>query len=183
MKTNLQIIIEKNRALYEVEGAPPLLQQIVKLHTLTIREFADIFDISKDYAEKLMKHRVFPTVPLAFDIARYFEVTVEDLWGWRVDDHGKRRPLLIEDPKTGKAFRLLDKPAHATMELVRDKMKADLLATIEKETYEKWDILVALMALATTQEGFEEQKWVDLDRAMRREEERLRRLVTLVLED
>ena len=124
MKTNVQVTSEKCRAIYEVEGVPPLLQQISQLHRLTIREFAAIFGISKDYSEKIIKHRVFPTLELAFRISRYFEVTVEELFGWRVDDDGKRRPLLTVDPKTGKAFRLLEsKKEHETMALVHERLK------------------------------------------------------------
>ena len=105
-KSNIQVTVEKCRALYEVEGSPKLLQQITTCYRITIREFASIFGISKAHAEDIIKHRKFPALDLAVRISRYFECTVEDLFAWRVDDDGKRRPLLIVDPKTGVAVRL-----------------------------------------------------------------------------
>jgi transcriptional regulator with XRE-family HTH domain len=122
-KTAQQIVNEKCRALYEVEGAPPLLQQICSIFRLTIREFASIFGISKGYSEDIIKQRKFPTLDLGIRISRYFEVSVEELFGWRVDDDGKRRPLLVVNPKTGVAFRLSEKKKeHDTMPLVREKL-------------------------------------------------------------
>lgn len=124
MKTSLQIVIEKQRALYEVEGAPPFLQQITTLFRITIREFASIFGISKAHAEAIIKQRKFPALELGIRITRYFGCTVEDLFGWRLDDDGKRRPLLIEDPKTGKAYRLSDvKKQDSTMTLMENKLR------------------------------------------------------------
>ena len=123
-KTNIQVTVEKCRALYEVEGSPKLLQQITTCYRITIREFASIFGISKAHAEDIIKHRKFPALDLAVRISRYFECTVEDLFAWRVDDDGKRRPLLIVDPKTGVAVRL--KPRERkddTMAMIHEKLK------------------------------------------------------------
>lgn len=95
MPTNLQITIERQRAVYE-SLAKPLLYQMAMLHRLSIREFAAIFQISKGHAEAVLKHQVAPNLELAFRIARYFEVRVDDLFGWMFDDVGVRRPLLVE---------------------------------------------------------------------------------------
>lgn len=123
-KTEIQIVNEKCRAEYVREGIPPLLQQFTQVHRITIREFASIFGISKAYAEDIIKHRKFPTLDIAVRIARYFGCTVEELFGWRVDDDGKRRPLLKLDPKTGVAYRLKErKQDDSTLELVRERLK------------------------------------------------------------
>src|SRR5271155_701972 len=106
MPTNIQLINEKARAVYDTDGAPPLLQQCCQLYRITFREFASIFGISRGHAENLLKHRTFPSMELGIAIARYFECTVEDMFGWRIDDDGKRCPLIVVDPKTGVARRL-----------------------------------------------------------------------------
>jgi DNA-binding XRE family transcriptional regulator len=123
-KTNVQIVSEKCRALYEIPGSPPLLQQVIQVYRITIREFAATFGISKFHAEDIIKQRKFPSTELAIRICRYFECSVEELFGWRVDDDGKRRPLLRVDPKTNTAYRLSERdPKHETMALVREKIK------------------------------------------------------------
>ena len=95
MPTNLQRTIEKQRAIYETL-ATPLLYQLARMHGLTIREFAEVFEISKNHAEAVLKHRTAPSLELAFQIARYFDLTVDELFGWMVDDTGNRRPLVLE---------------------------------------------------------------------------------------
>lgn len=82
------------------------MKQICQVHGLTLREFARIFEMSKSHAEDIWNQVRFPSLPEAIQIARYFEVTVEELFGWRLDDKGDRRPLLVEDPRTGKVVRL-----------------------------------------------------------------------------
>lgn len=103
--TNVQETNEKQRAVYE-SLAKPLLQQLAELHGLTIRDVAAVFGISKGHAEAILKHRVFPALELAIRIARYFEVSVDELFAWRVDDSGERRPLLIELPGIDVPIRL-----------------------------------------------------------------------------
>jgi plasmid maintenance system antidote protein VapI len=76
MSTNVQQVIEKQRAVYDTL-AKPLLQQLSELHGLTIRDIAAIFKISKGHAEAVLKHRVFPSLELAVRIARYFETNVD----------------------------------------------------------------------------------------------------------
>lgn len=99
------------------------MQQICQMYRLTIREFASIFDISKGHAEDIIKHRKFPALDLGVVIARYFECSVEDLFGWRVDDDGKRRPLLVVEPKTGVAYRLSEREkSEETMPLIRERI-------------------------------------------------------------
>ena len=95
MPTNLQRTIERQRAIYETL-ATPLLYQLARMHGLSIREFAEIFEISKNHAEAVLKHRAIPSLELAFQIARYFDLKVDELFGWHFDDTGNRRPLVLE---------------------------------------------------------------------------------------
>ena len=81
MKTALQLVIEKQRAVYVVEGIPPFMQQVCQMYRITIREFAGIFGISKAHAEAIIKQRKFPALDLALRITRYFDCTVEELFG------------------------------------------------------------------------------------------------------
>jgi putative transcriptional regulator len=105
-ESNLQMRIESARRYYSGLGQTPLLEQLTQIHGITQREFAAILGVSKQHSENLLKHKVLPSLELALKIARYFECTVEDLFGWRVDDGGERRPLLIKDPETGEVRRL-----------------------------------------------------------------------------
>lgn len=105
-ESNLQLCIQKARYEYEGHGQPPLIEQLCLIHGVTQREFATIFGISKGHAEKVIKHQVFPSLELGIRIARYWECGVEELFGWRVDDDGSRRPLLIVDRKAKKVRRL-----------------------------------------------------------------------------
>lgn len=102
--TTIQIAIERQRKEYAKLGTP-LLQFMVKIHNLSQRQFAEIFGISKFHAEDLLKHRVMPSLELAVRIARYFETNVDELFAWRVDDTGDRRPLVVEGTD-GKNLRL-----------------------------------------------------------------------------
>jgi DNA-binding XRE family transcriptional regulator len=103
MPTGLQRVIEKQRAVYETL-AMPLLYQLARMHGLSIREFAEVFEISRNHAEAVLKHRTTPSLELAFQIARYFDLKVDELFGWMFDDTGNRRPLVLE--VGGKAFRV-----------------------------------------------------------------------------
>ena len=104
-RSNIQICSERARAIYEGSGQP-LLQRIAEAHSISVRDFASIFGIGKSHAADLLGHRVFPSLELALKISRYWECTVEELFGWRVDDDGARRPLVVIDPSTGKARKL-----------------------------------------------------------------------------
>ena len=95
--TNVQKSNEAMRLVY-AKLDKPLMAYLAELHRLSIRKFAAIFGISKAHAEDILKHRVFPTLELAVRIARYWECSVDELFGWRVDDSGERRPLIIELP-------------------------------------------------------------------------------------
>lgn len=120
MSTSLQIGIEKQRALYE-QLSGPLLSQIAALHRVSVRDFASIFGVSKSHAQEILNHRKFPSLELAIKMARYWEVSVEELFGWRVDDDGDRRPLLIELPRTGQLVTLSSKGRdHGALELVAE---------------------------------------------------------------
>ena len=115
MKSSLQTAIERARGKYE--GKAPLLQRICSAHQITLRDFAAIFEISKSLAGEVLSHRVLPKLELAVRVARYFECTVEELFGWRIDDDGKRRPLLVIDPETGKVRKLVGKTKAGAIEL------------------------------------------------------------------
>jgi transcriptional regulator with XRE-family HTH domain len=104
VKSNVQTVNEKLRAVYE--GQPPLLSRIAEAHGISVRDFSSIFGVGKSHAADILNHRVYPSLELALKISRYWEVTVEELFGWRVDDDGARRPLLVIDPATGKALKL-----------------------------------------------------------------------------
>jgi DNA-binding XRE family transcriptional regulator len=66
------------------------------VYRLTIREFAEIFGISKAHAEAILKEKKAPSLELAFRISRYFGVKVDELFGWRFDDDGNRHSLVAE---------------------------------------------------------------------------------------
>jgi DNA-binding XRE family transcriptional regulator len=126
MSTNVQQVIEKQRAVYDTL-AKPLLQQLSELHGLTIRDVAAIFKISKGHAEAVLKHRVFPSLELAVRIARYFETNVDELFAWRVDDAGDRRPLLVELPGMDAPVRITKYDERDPLALVRsvvDKLRS-----------------------------------------------------------
>jgi transcriptional regulator with XRE-family HTH domain len=125
--TNVQTVNQKQRAVYE-SLAKPLLQQLTELHGLTIRDVAAVFSISKGHAEGILKHRVFPSLELSVRIARYFEVSVDDLFAWRVDDSGERRPLLIELPGIDVPIRLnkwFERDALKLVEQLAEAMKCE----------------------------------------------------------
>ena len=103
--TNLQQTLDRERALYDTLSKP-LLYQLAELHGISIRDFASVFGISKGHAESILKHKVLPSLELGFRIARYMECSVDDLFGWRVEDTGERRPLLIQLPGRARLLRL-----------------------------------------------------------------------------
>src|SRR5580658_5660419 len=98
----------------------PLLAQIAELHGISVRDFAALFDVSKTYAAGVLNHTRQPSLEVAVRISRYFEVTVEELFGWWFDDNGERRPLLIQLPGTDRVMVLKSSdPDHATLKLVK----------------------------------------------------------------
>lgn len=105
MTTNIQRAVEAQRKKYEEIGMP-LLQYMAMIHKLSYRRFAEIFGISKGHAEAILRHKSFPSLELAVRISRYFDSTVDDLFAWRVDDTGERRPLVIIIPETGEMITL-----------------------------------------------------------------------------
>ena len=119
MTSNIQETNLKLRAVYG-SMPKPLLQQLSELHGLTIRDFARIFGISKAHAEAIEKQRAMPNLPLAIKIARYFETTVEEMFGWQVDDTGERKCLLVELPGLDVPIRMGYKHERDTLPLVRE---------------------------------------------------------------
>ena len=95
MHSNLQVGIDQQREVYG-HLRFPLLQQLCRIHSLSVRDVATIFGIGKSHAQEIITHQKAPSLELAFRLARYFEVTVDELFGWRFDDSGERRPLVIE---------------------------------------------------------------------------------------
>ena len=110
--SNIQRCNEKAREFY---GDSPLLSRIAAAHQITLRDFSSIFGISKSLAGEVLNHTTFPKLELAVRISRYFEVTVEELFGWRIDDDGKRRPLLVIDQ--GQVRKLVGKDKVGAIEL------------------------------------------------------------------
>lgn len=76
----------------------PLLAQLAEIHDISVRDFARIFGISKSYAEEILNHKKFPSLELGIRIARYYECDTDELFGWRIDDDGVRRPLVVKLP-------------------------------------------------------------------------------------
>ena len=97
MNTNIQSTIERQRSHYAKLGKP-LLQYMAEIHGLTVRQFAAVFGIGKSHAAEILHHRVLPSLELAVRIARYFDTNADELFGWRVDDDGARRPVVVELP-------------------------------------------------------------------------------------
>jgi transcriptional regulator with XRE-family HTH domain len=116
--SNIQHCNEKAREFY---GDSPLLQRICTAHGITLRDFAAIFGIGKSLAGEILNHQTLPKLELAVQIARYFECTVEELFGWRIDDDGKRRPLLVIDQETGQVMKLVGKNRVGAIELAVGK--------------------------------------------------------------
>jgi transcriptional regulator with XRE-family HTH domain len=96
LRTNLQIGIERQRAVYDMPR--PLLAQLAEIHDISVRDFAKIFGISKSYAEEILNHKKLPSLELGIRIARYYELSTDELFSWRVDDDGARRPLVVRFP-------------------------------------------------------------------------------------
>ena len=131
-KTSMQVCIELTRNLYGEGLVTPLLAQLCQLHRVSVREFAEIFGISKSYAQQLMNHEKMPSLDLALRICRYYECTVEELFGWRVDDDGSRRPLLVEIPGQEKLHRVNNRTrGDSSMGLIGQKIL--YLAKIKEE--------------------------------------------------
>ena len=119
MRSSLQVAIEQQREINKTLKLP-LLAQIAKIYNLSVRDIAEIVGISKSHAADVLNHQAMPSLDVALKVARYLEVTVEDLWGWQVDDDGARRPLVVEIQKTKVLMRLQTKDqCYGTMELVR----------------------------------------------------------------
>lgn len=131
-KTNVQVIVERQRALYEGEGLPTFLEQLIQVHQISIRDYAEIFGISKSHAENVLKHKVMPSLELGVRMARYWECAVEDLFGWRIDDDGARRPLLVAIPGTTQVVRLKKgERAHRAVELAQTRYRKQKAAGTE----------------------------------------------------
>lgn len=137
MSTAVQRNVEHRREVYG-HLRLPLLQQLAFIHNLNVRDLAEIFGCSKSYIAEVFNHKKLPSLELAIRISRYFETTTDDLFGWRVDDDGSRRPLVVELPGTRQLIRLktTDK-THGSMALIR--MVSEEIQKQEKQEREGKD--------------------------------------------
>ena len=117
--SNLQVVNEALRVKYERDGMLPLLSRVARAHQISVRDFASIFGISKSVAAEILSEKKMPSLELAVRVSRYFEVTVEELFGWRIDDTGERRPLLVIDQ--GQVRKLVGKDKTGAIELAVGK--------------------------------------------------------------
>jgi transcriptional regulator with XRE-family HTH domain len=122
MRTALQRGIDEQREVYD-HLAKPLLAQLAVIHGLTVRDVSQIFGISKSHAAEILSHKKVPSLEVSFRLARYFEVTVDDLFGWMLDDDGNRRPLVVL--VGGKLIRLKSQDrSHDALALVKQVAEA-----------------------------------------------------------
>jgi DNA-binding XRE family transcriptional regulator len=126
MPTNIQKMNERLREEYG-KFRLPLIYQICTLHNIRVRDFAEVFGISKDTAHRIMTHRSLPPLDLAVRIARYFDLDVDSLFAWRVDDDGTRSSLVIELPDIRGRVKLRNYPGQTRITLMRDMAKAQTI--------------------------------------------------------
>ena len=56
------------------------LEEIRKKHNVKQEELADILEVSRQTISSLENGRYNPSILLAFKIARYFDLTIEDIF-------------------------------------------------------------------------------------------------------
>jgi ligand-binding sensor domain-containing protein len=67
-------------------------------------------------------------------IACYFEVSVEELFGWRMEDTGERRPLLVLDPKTGQVVKLVGENRKDAIQLAMEGSDEQRVSQVDTES-------------------------------------------------
>ena len=65
------------------------LELIRKYHKITQEELASILEISRQTIGSLKNGRYNPSIILAFKIARYFGLTIEDIFIYEEEDNEK----------------------------------------------------------------------------------------------
>ena len=63
------------------------LEELRKERGVTQEELAALLEVSRQTISSLEKGRYNPSIQLAFKIARYFELRIEDIFIYEEDDH------------------------------------------------------------------------------------------------
>ncbi|MBS4872072.1 MAG: helix-turn-helix transcriptional regulator [Peptoniphilus sp. oral taxon 375] len=66
------------------------LEEIRKKHGITQEELASILEVSRQTIGSLENGRYNPSILLAFKIARYFKLTIEDIFIYQEEDDDKK---------------------------------------------------------------------------------------------
>lgn len=66
------------------------LEEIRKKHGITQEELASILEVSRQTIGSLENGRYNPSILLAFKIARYFNLTIEDIFIYQEEDDDKK---------------------------------------------------------------------------------------------
>ncbi|EGS30031.1 DNA-binding helix-turn-helix protein [Peptoniphilus sp. oral taxon 375 str. F0436] len=66
------------------------LEEIRKKHGITQEELASILEVSRQTIGSLENGRYNPSILLAFKIARYFNLTIEDIFIYQEEDNDKK---------------------------------------------------------------------------------------------
>ena len=66
------------------------LEEIRKKHGITQEELASILEVSRQTIGSLENGRYNPSILLAFKIARYFNLTIEDIFIYQEEDSDKK---------------------------------------------------------------------------------------------
>lgn len=65
------------------------LEEIRKSKGLNQEELAEILEVSRQTISSLENGRYNPSILLAFKIARYFDMSIEDIFIYEEDDYGR----------------------------------------------------------------------------------------------
>lgn len=66
------------------------LEEIRKGHGLKQEELAEILKVSRQTISSLENGKYNPSIQLAFKIARYFNRTIEEIFLYEEEEHGKK---------------------------------------------------------------------------------------------
>lgn len=67
------------------------LEEIRKKHGITQEELASILEVSRQTIGSLENGRYNPSILLAFKIARYFNLTIEDIFIYQEEDDDDKK--------------------------------------------------------------------------------------------
>lgn len=65
------------------------LEEIRKQNKITQEELAEVLEVSRQTISSLEKGRYNPSIMLAFKIARYFNMSIEEIFIYEEDQNGK----------------------------------------------------------------------------------------------